>query len=51
VPVGTNAVVVVQPELVANLPENPQSQRNLIYFCHLALTPQPVLLPNPPPQP
>jgi hypothetical protein len=34
---GTNAVVVVQPQLVANLPDNPQSQLNLIYFCKLAL--------------
>jgi hypothetical protein len=32
------AVVVVQPELVANLPDNPRSQLNLIYFCKLALT-------------
>jgi len=43
---GTNAVVVVQPELVADLAENPQSQRNLICFCHLALTPEPLVLPG-----
>lgn len=40
------AVVVVQPELVADLPQNPQSQLNLIYFCQLALNPQPPVLPG-----
>src|SRR5487761_2348275 len=35
------AIVVVQPDLVADLPDNPQSQLNLIYFCKLALHPQP----------
>jgi hypothetical protein len=44
--VNTNAVMVVQPELVADLPENPQSQLNLIYFCKLALHPQPPALPD-----
>jgi len=48
---STNAVVIVQPELVADLPNNPQSQLNLIYFCKLALQPQPVALPNVSPQP
>jgi hypothetical protein len=43
------AVVVVQPELVDDLAENPQSQLNLIYFCHLALNPQPPVLPGLPP--
>ncbi len=43
---STNAVVVVQPELVANLPENPQAQLNLIYFCKLALQPEPLRLPK-----
>ena len=43
---NTNAVVVVRPELVAQLPENPQSQLNLIYFCKLALNPEPLALPN-----
>jgi hypothetical protein len=42
----TNAVVIVQPELVSNLPDNPQSQINLIYFCKLALNPQPPVLPD-----
>jgi hypothetical protein len=40
------AVVVVQPELVDDLAENPQSQLNLIYFCRLALNPQPPVLPG-----
>lgn len=44
-------VVVVQPELVANLPDNPQSQLNLAYFCKLALNPQPPALPDSTPQP
>jgi hypothetical protein len=40
------AVVVVQPDFVSNLAENPQSQLNLIYFCQLALNPQPPVLPG-----
>ena len=51
VPKNQNVVVVVQPELVAALPENPQSQLNLIYFCRLALNPQPPALPDLSPQP
>jgi hypothetical protein len=51
VPENTNAVVVVQPELVSNLPDNPQSQLNLIYFSRLALHPQPPALPDFSPQP
>jgi hypothetical protein len=51
VPEGKGAVVVVQPDLVANLPENPRSQFNLIYFCRLALNPQPPALPDLSPQP
>ena len=43
VPVNTNTVGVVQPELVADLPGNPQSQLNLVYFCELALQPVTVL--------
>ncbi len=43
---STNVVVVVQPELVDDLLGNPQSQLNLIYFCHLALNPQPLTLPG-----
>ncbi len=46
VSMNTNAVVVVQPELVADLPDNPQSQLNLVYFCKLALHPQPPALPD-----
>jgi len=46
VPEGKGAVVVVQPDLVANLAENPKSQLNLVYFCKLALTPEPFLLPD-----
>lgn len=48
---STNAVVVVQPEPVANLPDNPQAQLNLIYFCKLALQPEPLQLPKPTLQP
>jgi hypothetical protein len=39
-------VVVVQPDLVSDLAENPQSQLNLIYFCRVALNPQPSVLPG-----
>ena len=46
VPEGKSAVVVVQADLVANLPENPGSQFNLVYFCKLALQPEPFPLPN-----
>jgi hypothetical protein len=46
VPEGKGSVVVVQPDLVANLPENPKSQLNLIYFCKLALNPTPYFLPD-----
>jgi hypothetical protein len=51
VPVNTNAVVVVQPELVAGLADHPQSQLNLLYFCRLALHPQPPAWPDLSPQP
>ena len=40
------AVVVVQPDLIFNMAENPQAQLNLIYFCKLALNPQPPTLPG-----
>lgn len=46
VPEGKGAVVVVQPELIADLSENPKSQLNLIYFCKLALNPAPAQLPD-----
>lgn len=46
VPQNKAVVVVVQPELVADLPENPQSQLNLINFCKLALNPRPPALPD-----
>jgi hypothetical protein len=51
VPEGKGAVVIVQPELVADLSENPKSQLNLIYFCKLALHPAPPQLPNLFPEP
>jgi hypothetical protein len=51
VPQNTNAVVMVHPELVAGLPDNPQSQLNLIYFCKLALHPRPTALPDLSPNP
>jgi hypothetical protein len=40
------AVVVAQADLVLNLAEDPQAQLNLIYFCRLALNPQPLTLPD-----
>ena len=46
VPQDRAAVLVVQPELVAQLTENPRSQLNLIYFCKLALRPEKPSLPN-----
>jgi hypothetical protein len=51
VPEKQIAVVIVQPDLVADLPANPQSQLNLIYFSKLALHPQPPALPGLSPQP
>lgn len=51
VPEKQIAVVIVQPNLVADLPDHPQSQLNLIYFCKLALHPQPPALPDLLPQP
>jgi hypothetical protein len=46
VPAGTNAVVVVQAMLLANLAESPQAQLNLLRFARLALRPEPLQLPN-----
>jgi hypothetical protein len=46
VPENTNAVVVVQPELVADLADNPKSQLNLVYLCKLALRAEPLKLPK-----
>jgi hypothetical protein len=43
---NTNAVVVVQPELVTDPAGRPQSQLNLVYFCQLALHPQSPGLPE-----
>ena len=51
VPEGKGAVVIVQPDLVADFSENPTSQLNLIHFCKLALHPAPLPLPNLSPQP
>lgn len=48
VPEKQIAVLVVQSDLVADLPENPLSQLNLIYFCQLAIHPENPSLPNPP---
>ncbi len=45
-PQNRTAVVVAQPELVANLFDNPRSQINLLRFCKLALMPEPPALPN-----
>jgi hypothetical protein len=46
VPEHTNAVVMVRPELAADLAGNPQSQLNLIFFCRQALNPRPPTLPE-----
>ena len=46
VPLGAGAVVIVQPQLVANLADNPQAQLNLLHFCRLAREPEPPRLPN-----
>jgi hypothetical protein len=51
VPENRASVIVVQPALIADLSGNPQSQLNLIYFCQLALHPQPPALPDLAPQP
>ena len=46
VPAGRAGVLVADPGLVSDLPDNPQSQLNLIFFCKLALNPQPLALPE-----
>ena len=46
VPENTNAVVVVQADMVADLAENPRAQLALVYFCKLALHPEPFRLPD-----
>ena len=46
VPENEAVVVVVLPELVVDLPDNPQSELNLVYFCKLALNPKPPALPD-----
>jgi hypothetical protein len=46
VPENKAVVVVVQPELIADLSADPQSQLNLVYFCRMALSPQPAVLPD-----
>jgi hypothetical protein len=46
VPKARAVIVVVDPALVADLPDRPQSQLNLIYFCKLALQPEPFQLPE-----
>lgn len=51
VPQNLAVVVVVQPGLVTDLSEKPQSQLNLIYCCKLALNPQLPVLPDLSPQP
>ena len=50
-PLGTNAVVVAQASLVANLAESPRSQLNLLDLCRAALSPEPPRLPLGPPEP
>ena len=46
VPENQTAAVIVQPEMLANLSGNPRSQLNLIYFCKLALSSEPLTLPS-----
>jgi hypothetical protein len=46
IPEGQGAVVVVQAALVPDLPADPKSQLNLLYFCGLSLHPQPLTLPD-----
>ena len=46
VPETKAVVVVVEPSLVAGLADHPQAQLNLIYFCQLALQPEPFPLPE-----
>jgi hypothetical protein len=43
---GKAAIVIVQPDLVQNLAEEPQSQLNLIQLATLAVRPKPPHLPN-----
>jgi hypothetical protein len=43
---NSNAVVIVQPGLLVNLPDSPEAQLNLIYFCRQALQPRPLALPD-----
>jgi hypothetical protein len=43
---GKGAIVVVQPTLVANLPDNPEAQRNLIALAKLAVHPEVPKLPE-----
>ena len=45
VPEGKGSVVVVQADLLANLPENPQAQLSLVHFARLALHREPLHLP------
>jgi hypothetical protein len=46
VPEKQVATVIVQPELVSDLRDNPQAQLNLIFLCRLALHPEPLALPD-----
>jgi hypothetical protein len=51
VPEGQGAVVVVQPDLAANLAQSPQAQLHLIQLARLALHPEPLRLPHETPSP
>ena len=46
VPAGQAGVLVVDPGLISDLPDRPQAQLNLNFFCKLALNPQPPALPE-----
>jgi hypothetical protein len=39
-PQGNSVILIVQAEMMKNLPGNPRGQFNLIYFCKLALRPK-----------
>ena len=46
VTIGEGTVIVAQPQLIANLADNPPAQLNLLHFCRLARVPEPSRLPN-----
>ena len=51
VPTGSGTVVIVQSGLVSSLPDSPSAQLHLLHLARLAVRPEPVRLPQPPPPP